>query len=87
MPSIKPISDLHNYNAVLEQVKAGSPVYLTVNGRGKYTIRDIEDDEKFEQAQAMLHLMCDLNEGRHSGEENGWLTEAEVLQHFRQKAE
>ena len=41
MAIISPVSDLRNYNTVLEQVSAGSPVYLTVNGRGRFTIRDI----------------------------------------------
>ena len=35
MPNIKPISDLRNYNEVLRDVEAGSPVFLTKNGRGK----------------------------------------------------
>lgn len=34
MPNIKPISDLRNYNEVLRDVEAGSPVFLTKNGRG-----------------------------------------------------
>ena len=55
MAIISPVSDLRNYNTVLEQVSAGSPVYLTVNGRGRFTIRDIADDEEFEKAKAMLH--------------------------------
>ena len=29
MAIISPVSDLRNYNTVLEQVSAGSPVYLT----------------------------------------------------------
>ncbi len=45
MATISPVSDLRNYNTVLDKVEIGSPVYLTVNGRGKYTIRDIEEDE------------------------------------------
>ena len=82
MAVINPVSDLRNYNTVLEQVSAGSPVYLTVNGRGKYTIRDIADDEEFEKTKAMLRLMCELNEGRRSGEEEGWVTEEEVRARF-----
>ena len=31
MANISPVSDLRNYNKVLDQVEAGSPVYLTVN--------------------------------------------------------
>ena len=36
MPVIKPISDLRNYNQVLEKVSVGSPVYLTKNDHGCY---------------------------------------------------
>lgn len=85
MAIINPVSDLRNYNTVLEQVSAGSPVYLTVNGRGRYTIRDIADDEEFEKTKAMLRLMCELNEGRRSGEEEGWVSEEDVRAHFRVK--
>lgn len=85
MAMINPVSDLRNYNSVLEQVSAGSPVYLTVNGRGRYTIRDIADDEEFEKTKAMLRLMCELNEGRRSGEEEGWVPEDEVRARFRAK--
>ena len=51
MAIISPVSDLRNYNTVLEQVSAGSPVYLTVNGRGRFTIRDIADDEENSRRQ------------------------------------
>ena len=43
MATILPVSDLRNYNTVLEHVSEGKPVYLTVNGRGRYIIRDISD--------------------------------------------
>ena len=85
MAMINPVSDLRNYNTVLEHVEVGKPVYLTVNGRGRYTIRDIADDEEFEKTKAMLQLMCEINEGRRSGEEEGWVSEEEVRAHFRLK--
>ena len=78
MTTINPVSDLRNYNTVLEKVKAGSPVYLTVNGRGRYAIRDIADEEEIEKTKAMLRLMCELNEGRRSGETEGYLSAADV---------
>lgn len=87
MAVISPVSDLRNYNTVLEKVSAGSPVYLTVNGRGRYTIRDIEDDEEFEKTKAMLRLMCELQEGRRSGEEEGYISSADVRAYFRGKRE
>ena len=37
MPNIVPISDLRNYSSVLDNVAVGSPVYLTKNGRKRYT--------------------------------------------------
>lgn len=85
MATISPVSDLRNYKTVLEKVSSGSPVYLTVNGRGKYTIRDIADDEEFEKTKAMLRLMCELEEGRRSGEEEGYISSEKVLKHFREK--
>ena len=85
MAVIRPVSDLRNYNTVLEKVEYGSPVYLTVNGRGKYTIRDIEEDEEIEKTKAMLRLMCELNKGRRSGEEEGYVPAADVRAHFRNR--
>ncbi len=85
MATINPVSDLRNYNTVLDQVSAGAPVYLTVNGRGRYTIRDIADDEEFEKTKAMLRLMCELNEGKRSGEEEGWVSEEDVRARFHRK--
>lgn len=85
MTVIRPVSDLRNYNTVLENVAVGSPVYLTVNGRGRYTVRDIAEDDEFEKTKAMLRLMCELNEGRRSGEEEGYVSASEVRAYFREK--
>ena len=71
MPNIKPISDLRNYSEVLREVSAGSPVFLTKNGRGRYAILDISD---YEKANAAAALMNELAKGRSSGEEKGWLS-------------
>ena len=56
MPNIKPISDLRNYSAVLEDVTVGSPVYLTKNGHGCYTIMDINEQEEMSRSR------CDFGE-------------------------
>ena len=63
MPNIKPISDLRNYSEVLREVSAGSPVFLTKNGRGRYAILDIND---YEKANAAAALMNELVKGRRS---------------------
>ena len=85
MATISPVSDLRNYNTVLDKVEIGSPVYLTVNGRGKYTIRDIEEDAEFEKTKAMLQLMIELNKGRRSGEEEGYVSASDVRARFHNK--
>jgi prevent-host-death family protein len=83
MPRIKPISDLRNYNEVLRDVSVGEPVFLTKNGRGRYAIVDIAD---YEKTQATIKLMSELNKGRKSGEEKGWLLHEDVKAHFVGKA-
>lgn len=85
MPNIKPISDLRNYNTVLQDVAVGSPVFLTKNGHGKYAIVDIAEQEEYEKTKAALKLMCELEKGRKSGEEEGWLTEADIRAHFSKR--
>ncbi len=85
MPTITPVSDLRNYGNVLEKVAVGSPVYLTRNGRGVYSIRDMEDEEIFQKAEAMLRLMCELNAGIRSAEEEGWISEEDFRSHFHNR--
>lgn len=79
MPNIKPISDLRNYSEVLREVSAGSPVFLTKNGRGRYAILDISD---YEKANAAAALMNELAKGRRSGVEKGWLSPEAVRARF-----
>ena len=93
MPNIKPISDLRNYATVLETVQVGKPLYLTKNGRGCYTVMNIDEQEeqrekaeKYDQMRAQLCLMCELAEGRRSGEEEGWISSEDVRNHFRARA-
>ena len=85
MPIIAPVSDLRNYGNVLDKVSEGSPVYLTRNGHGAYSIRDMKDEENFQKAEAMIQLMCELNAGIRSAEEEGWISEDEFRNHFQKK--
>ena len=82
MHNIKPVTDLRNYTELLREVGMDSPVFLTKNGRGTYAILDMRDYEKL---QAEITLVSDLNKGRKSGEENGWLSSEDVRSHFRAK--
>lgn len=85
MPTIAPVSDLRNYGSVLDKVSAGSPVYLTRNGHGAYSIRDMKDEENFQKAEAMIQLMCELNAGIRSAEEEGWISEDDFRSHFKNR--
>ena len=84
MPNIKPISDLRNYTEVLHDVAVGAPVFLTKNGRGRYVIIDMQD---YEKTEATLRLMNELNKGRRSGEQNGWISSDDMRAHFREKTD
>ena len=83
MPNIRPVSDLRNYATVLNEVHEGEPVYLTKNGRGAYVIVDIKEHEEYEKTKAALKLMCELQKGRISGEQNEWLSEDDVEKLFK----
>jgi len=47
--TIKPVSDLRNYNTVLRECAPGKPVFLTKNGRDEYVIIDAKDYKKSEE--------------------------------------
>ena len=63
------ITNHRNYGSVPEKVSKGSPVYLTRNGHGVYSIRD---------AEVMIQLLCELNAGIRSAEEDGWIPEEDM---------
>jgi len=79
MPNIKPVSDLRNYAEVLRGIGAGSPVYLTRNGRGRYVIQDMEE---YEKKEAAMKLVMELEKGRLSGEREGWHTLEKIRKEF-----
>lgn len=75
MPSIKPVSDLRNYNEVLQDVAEDSPVFLTKNGRGCYAVISINDYEKLTATRV---LFAELKKGEDSAIEKGWLSSNDV---------
>lgn len=87
MPNVKPVSALHNYAAVLNDVSVGAPVFLAKNGRNAYAIVDIAEQQEYEKTKAALTLMTELARGKKSGEEQGWRSEAAVAAHFAAKFE
>ena len=82
MPIIKPISDLRNYGEVLRNVAIGAPVFLTKNGHGRYAVLDIDEYKEFEKMTAWRNLKSELDKGRLSGEEKGWISSDEVRTHL-----
>lgn len=78
MPNIKPVSDLRNYGEVLRDVAVGQPVFLTKNGRGRYAVMEMEEYREYERLKAIHQLAAELERGRRSGKEEGWLTLEEV---------
>ena len=79
MPNIRPVSDLRNYAEVLKDISSSCPVYLTKNGRGRYVILDIE---AYEEKEASIRLMEELEKGRISGEKESWHTLEEIRKEF-----
>ncbi|MCL1865938.1 MAG: prevent-host-death protein [Oscillospiraceae bacterium] len=75
MPSIKPITDLQNYNAVLRDIAVGAPVFLTENGKGRYVLIEMRE---YERLQAEFKLLSELMKADESVKKDGWLTQEEV---------
>ena len=82
MPVIKPVSDLRNYNTILQDVDMGVPVFLTKNGRGRYVLLDIAD---YERREASGWLASELERGWKSGEEHGWIGADDVKKQLEAK--
>jgi malate/lactate dehydrogenase len=78
MRNIKPVSDLPIYGEVLRDVAIGAPVFLTKNGCGRYAVLDIDEYKEYEKMTALRELKAELDIGRLSGEEEGWLSTEEV---------
>lgn len=57
MLNIKPVSDLRNYNKVLEQVTTDEPVFLTKNGHGKYVVVNIEEYDRLKTSLEIVEKL------------------------------
>ena len=69
MPNIKPISDLRNYTAVINEVAYGNRVYLTRNGQ--CAIIDMKELDELDKQKALYQLMSKLNDAEVSIREEG----------------
>lgn len=75
MIAIKTVSDLRNYNEVLQDAADESPVFLSKNGRGCYAVISIKDYEKL---TAKKTLFAELKKGEDSTKEKDWLSTKDV---------
>lgn len=74
MPNIKPISDLRNYTAVVNEVSYGNRVYLTRNGHGACAIIDMKELDELDKQKALNQLLTKLQEAEKSVMEEGTIS-------------
>jgi hypothetical protein len=55
------------------------------NGRGRYAVLDIDEYVEYEKTQAWKKLKSELDNGRRSGEENGWLAGDDVFARLEER--
>ena len=77
MPNIKPVSDLRNYNEVLNDIAVGEPVFLTKNGRGRYAILDVKEYEKLHAELKLVSELLAVEREREAGAKYFTLDEVE----------
>lgn len=82
MMNIRPISDLSNYNEVLDHCELNKPVYLTKNGRGRYVLVDISE---YEKKTTLLDLYAKLALGEKQIAEGKSMTLEEARTRMKKK--
>ncbi len=71
MPNIKPVSDLRDYNTVLNEASYGNSVHLAINGREDLAIEAMQE---LEALKALKGLFDTLEKGEASAREKGWVS-------------
>ena len=77
--TIVPVSDLRDYNKVLNQVSYGNEVTLTKNGKAQYAIIDIEE---LERIRAENWLMSELRKSEISIAAGHTYSEEDIRREF-----
>lgn len=67
MMNIKPISELRDYNKVLNDVTPDEPLFLTKNGHGKFAVIDIKEYEEYEKYRIAKQVSQELMKAEQSG--------------------
>lgn len=73
MPSIKPISDLKNYEEVLKEVEVSERVYLTRNGHVEYGILTMREIDELDHVKAAYMQTQKLRAAEERAEKEGWI--------------
>ena len=79
--STRSISDLKNYQSVLQDLSHDDAVHLSENGVDKYVILKTSDYNSYIKNKAALKLLLDLSQA----EKSGYLSAQQVKQHFKDK--
>lgn len=82
MPAIMPVSALRSHAEVLDDVRPGSPVFLTKSGHRRYAILDMAG---YDRLVAERTLFSELERGRMSGESEGWVSPSEARARFEDR--
>lgn len=83
MPNIKPLSDLRNYTAVVNEVSYGNRVYLTRNGHGSYAIIDMKELDELDKQKALNELLLKLQDAEKSVTIEGTISADELEAELR----
>jgi hypothetical protein len=86
MPNIKPVSDLKNYTAIINQLSYGNRIYLTKNGQGTCALIDMKELDDLDRQKALLQLMTRLNDSKRSVHEDGTVSLEELEAELNKKS-
>lgn len=79
MPNIKPISELRNYTSVINEVKYGSPVYLTKNGHVQLALINMQELDELKKQLALCQFKLEMEKGERSIREEGTVSSDKVM--------
>lgn len=83
MMNIKPLSDLRNYTAVVDEVSYGNRVYLTGNGHSSYAIIDMKELDELDKQKALNELLLKLQDAEKSVTIEGTISADELEAELR----
>ncbi|MCL2676286.1 MAG: prevent-host-death protein [Streptococcaceae bacterium] len=83
MENTAPVSDLRSYNQTLSDVREGSHLVLTKNGKAKYAVLDIDE---YKKTQATIQFFKEMQKGYDSLKNEPLVDHDELMQELRSLA-